>query len=156
MKKSITIIAALALLVFSACHRKADDGIILHRSFYNDVWERFDFVYDSVEVKEEKSYDLSMRISFTDAYAYDNFPMVFTVFDAYGNPYRSRGYKFNLKDADGNWNVQQAEGCYTFVQTINKDLRINDPGKYRFQIEYQIPKTPITGVRELTLYNENN
>ena len=151
MKKPITIIMAVVLLFLSACHRKTEDAVVLHRSFHNDVWERFDYVYDSVEVKTEKSYDLSLKISFTDAYIYDNFPMIFTVFDAYGNPYRSRGYKFKLKDDEGNWNAQQADGCHTFVLPINKDLRITDAGKYRFQIEYQIPKTPITGVRELTL-----
>ena len=147
---------ALALMVLSACHKKADDGIILHRSFYNDTWERFDYVFDSVEVKSEKTYDLSMKISFTDAYVYDDFTMVFTIFDAYGTPYRARNYKFNLKDTDGHWNSQPTDGCYTFVLPINKELRIADPGVYRFQVEYRMPKTPITGVRELTLFNENN
>ena len=154
--KKIPIIMALALLVLSACNRKADDGIVLHRSFYNDTWERFDFVHDTLEIKQEKSFDLSMEISFTEAYAFDDFSMVFTVFDAYGNPYRSRGYKFKLKDKEGNWNSQQVDGCYAFTLPINKDFRITDPGKYCFQIEYRMPKTPIMGVRELTLYNENN
>lgn len=155
MKKRIPVIMVFALLVLSACSRKADERIVLHRSFYEDTWERFDFVTDTIEIKAEKSFDLSMEISFTDAYAYDYFSMVFTVFDAYGNPYRSRGYKFKLKDDEGNWNSKQVDGCYTFTLPINKDFRITDPGSYCFQIEYRIPKTPIMGVRELTLYDEN-
>ena len=155
MGKTVPIIMALALVVLSACHRKADDGIVLHRSFYNDTWERFDYVYDSIEIKSEKTFDLSMEISFTDAYAFDDFSMVFTIFDAYDNPYRARAYKFNLKDADGNWNSQKTNDCYIFMLPINQELRIPDPGMYRFQIEYQMPKTPIMGVRALTLYNAN-
>lgn len=156
MGKTVSIFVALALLVLSACHKKADDGTVLHRSFYNDTWERFDYVFDSVEVKSEKTFDLSMKISFTDAYAYDNISMVFSIFDAHGNPYRARNYKFNLKDAESQWNSQPVDGCYTFVLPINKELRIAEPGVYRFQVEYRMPKTPITGVRELTLFNENN
>lgn len=156
MKKTVSIFVALALFVLSACHKKADDGTILHRSFYNDTWERFDYVFDNVEIKSEKTFDLSMKISFTDLYAYDDFSMVFSIFDAHGNPYRARNYRFNLKDAEGHWNSQPLDGCYTFVFPINKELRIAEPGVYRFQIEYRMPKTPIIGVRELTLFNENN
>ena len=156
MNNTLPILMVLAMFVLPACSEKTDDGIVLHRSFHNDTWERFDYVFDSVELKSEKTYDLSMRIGFTDAYAYDDFSMVFTVFDASGNPYRARGYKFKLKDSEGNWNAQPTDGCYTFVLPINKELRIAEPGTYRFQVEYRMPKTPITGVRELTLFDEND
>ena len=99
------------------------------------------------------SFDLSLKIAFTDDYTYNDFSMVFTVFTGDGQPYRSKGYKFNLKDKEGNWNVEQKEGCYTFVLPINKDLRIVDAGTYTFQIEYRMPITPLVGVKELTLLN---
>jgi hypothetical protein len=79
--------------------------------------------------------------------------MIFTVFTSDGQPYRSKGYKFNVKDKEGQWNSQLADGCYTFTFPINKNLTITDPGKYCFQIENHMPITPLVGVKELTLIN---
>ena len=153
MRKPIPIIILLACFLLSACQRQGRDAVLVQRSFYNETWERFDYVYNMIDIKQETTYDLSMRISFTEAYPYEDFSMIFTVFDAQGNPYRSRGYKFKLKDAEGNWNSEKTNECYTFVLPINKELRITEPGTYRFQIEYRMPKTPIYGVKELTLFS---
>jgi gliding motility-associated lipoprotein GldH len=110
---------------------------------------------NEIEIKEETTFDLSMQVSFTDEYAYDYFSMVFTVFTKEGVPYRSKGYKFNLKDAEGHWNSELKDGCYTFDFPINKQFLIADPGNYRFQIEYRMPITPLVGIKELTLTDNN-
>ncbi len=94
-----------------------------------------------------------MRISFTEDYPYEDFSMIFTVFDKNGNPYRSKGYKFNLKDREGNWNAERKDNCYTFTLPINRNLTISDPGKYQFSIEQKMPITPVRGVKELVLLN---
>ena len=148
--RKIALIGICFLCLFG-CKRQEDNAALLHRDFFETVWERFDYVKDSIDVKAETSFDLSMKIAFTDDYPYNDFSMVFTVFTDDGNPYRSKGYKFNVKDADGNWNVESTEGCHTFVLPINKDLRIVDAGTYIFQIEYRMPITPLVGVKELTL-----
>ena len=70
-----------------------------------------------------------------------------------GNPYRARAYKFNLKDDEGRWNSEMKDGCYTFELPINKQLQITDAGKYQFKIEQRMPITPLVGVKELTLLN---
>lgn len=145
----------LVILYLCSCNssqKKAGDEI-LYRNFPNDIWERFDFVTNSIEIKEETTYNLSMDITFTEVYKYDEFTMVFTVFDSYGNPYRSKTYKFPLKNPDGNWNSELSDGCYTFNLPINNTLTLTDPGKYTFQIEYRMPITPIEGVRKLRLYS---
>jgi hypothetical protein len=79
--------------------------------------------------------------------------LVFTVFDEHGNPYRAKGYKFNLKDNEDHWNVEKVNGCYTYTLPINKRLTIVDPGKYQFRLEQKMPITPVIGVKELTLIN---
>ncbi len=124
---------------------------MLHRDFFKTVWERFDFVKDNIEITAETSYDLSLKIVFTDDYPYNDISMVFTVFTGNGEPYRSKGYKFNLKDEEGKWNVERMNECYTFILPINKDFRIVDAGTYTFQIENRMPITPLVGVKELTL-----
>lgn len=145
----------LAGLTLFGCSRQGKDTQVLHREFYNTMWERFDYVFADVEVKEPTTFDLSLSISFTDDYVGDYFEMVFTVLDSNGDRYRAKGYKFNLKDADGQWKSQLTDGCYPFEFPINKELRINEDGIYRFQIEYRMPKTPIVGVKELTLTNNH-
>ena len=150
--KKIVLIGCLILCLFG-CSQQEKDTTVLHREFFDTMWERFDYVQDSIEIKSEVSYDLSLKIAFTDNYTYNDFSMVFTVFTSDGEPYRSKGYKFNLKDKEGNWNVENKEGCYTFVLPINQDLRIVDAGTYTFQIENRMPITPLVGVKELTLLN---
>ena len=149
MRKTVLIVCCL--LCFFGCSQQEQNTALLHRDFYGTVWERFDYVRDSIEIKAETSYNLSLNITFTDEYPYNDFSMVFTVFTGDGEPYRSKGYKFNLKGDEGQWNVDGVNGCHTFVLPINKDFRIVDAGIYVFQIEYRMPITPLVGVKELTL-----
>lgn len=137
------------------CQQQTKDKELLHRDFYNTIWERFDYVRNDIVVTTSTTYDLSMQISFTDDYPYNDFSMVFTVFDENGNPYRTKGYKFNLKDSNGNWNVEKREGCYSYNLPINKSLTITEPGKYQFTIEQRMPITPLVGVKDLVLLNNN-
>ncbi|MBR4561583.1 MAG: hypothetical protein IKO23_06680 [Bacteroidales bacterium] len=152
MKKIVLIVGCLLCLF--GCVQKEENKVVLHREFYETLWERFDYVQDSIDVKAETTYDLSLKIAFTDDYSYKDFSMVFTVFSSDGEPYRSKTYKFNLKDDEGNWNVEKVDGCHTFVLPINKSLRISEVGTYLFQIENRMPITPLVGVKELTLLNE--
>ena len=152
MKRHLIIAIAFSFLL-CGCRQKEKDVALLHRDFYETLWERFDYVFNDIEIKEVTTFDLSLRISFTEKYAYDNISLVFTIFDANGTPYRSKGYQFSLKDSDGQRKSQLSNGCYTFELPVNKSLQITEPGTYRFQIEYRMPITPILGVKELTLTN---
>ena len=146
-----TVLIWCCILCFFGCSQQADNTVLLHRDFFETVWERFDFVKDNIEITAETSYDLSLKIVFTDDYPYNDISMVFTVFTGNGEPYRSKEYKFNLKDEEGKWNVERMNDCYTFILPINKDFRIVDAGTYTFQIENRMPITPLVGVKELTL-----
>lgn len=152
MKRPIIIAFALCLLCIG-CQNQKDNGDILHRKFYQTVWERFDFVSNNIEIEEPTTFNLGMRISFTDEYSYEYISLVFTVFTSDNTPYRSKGYKFRLKDSQGNWNSELVNGCYTFELPINKALQLTESGTYRFQIEQTMPVTPIVGVKGLTLFD---
>jgi len=151
--KKVFIMALSVFLFVCSCGRQENNKDLLQRDFYETIWERFDYVTNEVTITEPTTYDLSMRISFTDDYPYDDFSMVFTVFDSDGNPYRAKGYKFKLKDAEGHWNAENKDGCYTFTLPINKQLSITDAGSYKFVIEQRMPITPLVGVKELALIN---
>lgn len=154
MKKYTVLVLAFCLTLIG-CHQQPDDGILIHREFFQTVWERFDFVSNTISVSEPTTFDLGLRISFTEDYPYENISLVFTVFTAENTPYRSKGYKFRVKDNEGNWNSEFVDGCYTFELPINKALQLIESGTYRFQIEQTMPVTPLTGVAELILFDNN-
>ena len=156
MHKKMKVYRVLFLLFFLClfgCGQQVNNKELLQRSFYETVWERFDYVTKDVDITKATTYNLSLRISFTDDYPYNDISLIFTVFDEHENPYRAKGYKFNLKDEEGHWNVEKVDGCYTFTLPINKQLMITDPGKYQFRLEQKMPITPVVGVKELTLIN---
>ena len=153
MKKKFFLVIMAFCLAMLGCQQQAKNKELIHREFYDTIWERFDYVRNDVEITAATTYDLSMRISFTDDYPYNDFSMVFTVFDGKGNPYRAKGYKFNLKDSEGQWNAEKKDGSYTFNLPINQHLTIADAGKYQFVIEQRMPITPLVGVKSLVLLN---
>ena len=154
MKRRILIALAFCL-TFIGCRQQQNDGTLIHREFYQTIWERFDYVSNTIEISEPTTFDLGLSIGFTENYPYENISLVFTVFTADGTPYRSKGYKFRVKDSEGHWNSELIDGCYTFELPINKALQLTEAGKYRFQIEQKMPVTPLVGVTELTLFNNN-
>ena len=143
----------MCLVCLGGCRQETKNKELLQRSFYNTVWERFDYVRNDIEFDAASTLDLTAQVSFTDDYPYEDFSMVFTVFTADEEPYRSKAYTFKLKDEDGNWKSELKDGAYTFDFPINKGLQIVDPGVYRFQLEYRMPITPIVGVKEIKLIN---
>ena len=155
MKRQILIVLALCLTLVGCRQQKKNDGTLIHREFYQTVWERFDYVNNTVEVSEPTTFDLGLRISFAENYLYENISLVFTIFTADKVPYRSKGYKFNLKDKEGHWNCDNVDGYYTFELPINKALQITEEGTFIFQIEQTMPTTPLIGVKELSLFDNN-
>lgn len=156
MRKNMKVYRFLVLLFFLSlfgCGQQVNNKELLQRSFYETVWERFDYVTNDIDITKATTYNLSLRISFTDDYPYNDISLIFTVFDEHENPYRAKGYKFKLKDEEGQWNVEKVDGCYTFTLPINKQLMITDPGKYQFRLEQKMPITPVVGVKDLVLIN---
>ncbi len=153
MKRIVPVIVIFSCFVLLSCQRQVGKKTLLQRSFYNETWERFDYVRNDIAIKAETTYDLSLHISFTDDYPYDYIDLIFTIFTSDGEPYRSKEYKPKVKDDKGQWSSELKDGCYTFTLPINKQLRLDTPGTYCFQIEQKMPITPLVGVKELTLIN---
>ena len=151
--KRITVVLLVFCCCFIGCGSQEKNREVLQRSFYNTLWERFDYVDKDIKITKPTTFNLSLQISFTDDYAYDYIDLVFVVFTQEGERYRGKEYIPKLKDSEGNWSAELADGCYTFNIPINKDLQISDPGTYRFHIEQKMPITPIIGIKELVLLN---
>lgn len=153
MKKLTLLLMAITLTVGLSCCTGKKNKVLLHRDFPTLSWERFDFVKDDIEVTKPTPYDLVMDVCFDPSYTYNYFSVVFTVFDSYGNPFRTKDYKFFLKEKDGSWKSTLVDGYYHFTFPINSALTINEPGIYNFQLENRMPITPLYGVKEVSIIN---
>lgn len=142
--------AAFFLIGLASCE-SSSSNVLLYRTFPTMSWERFDFVQENIEITKATTFDLVLNASFDPSYANKDLSVVFTVFDSYGNPFRTRAYKFQVKENDGSWKSILEEGAYHFTFPINSELNINEPGTYVFQVENRMPITPLYGIKEISI-----
>ena len=155
MKRIVFILGLIGLIGFCACHSNQKGKALISRTFPTHAWERFDFVEQNFDLKKPVSYDLSVSATFGPEYPFDYFAMAFTVFDNEEHPLRSKNYQFTLKDRDGTWKSECVDGVYHFIFPINNAMTLNEPGRYKFQIENRMPITPLLDIREIILFDNN-
>ena len=154
MKRILLVLSLFGLIGFSSCHSNKDGNVLVSRVFPTSSWERFDFVEKVIEIKKPVSYDLVLSATFGPDYPFDYFAMSFAVFDDEEHPLRAKNYQFSLKDRNGSWKSELTEKGYQFTFPINNELTLNEPGKYRFQIENRMPITPLLDIKEISLIDK--
>lgn len=154
MRKIALVLSLIGLIGFSACHQNKNGNVLISRTFPTSSWERFDFLEETLEFKKPVTYDLVLSATFDPEYRFDYFEMAFTVFDDHDHPLRAKNYQFKLKDRDGTWKSELTENGYQFTFPINSELTLNEPGKYKFQIENRMPITPLLGIKEIMLVDK--
>lgn len=152
MRKFLLIIGMI-LLGLSACNTSKNNNVLLSRTFPTSNWERFDFVKSEIDLEKPVTYNLVLNATFDPSYTPSYLSLVFTIFDDHDNPYRTKGYKFNLKEKDGSWKSTLTDGGYRFSFPINSELTIYEPGKYTFQLENRMPITPLSGINSVEIVN---
>ncbi len=151
MRKFVWVLCLIGLV---ACHSNRNGNALISRNFPTLSWERFDFLEETLDLKKSVSYDLVLSATFTPDYPFDYFEMAFTVFDDHDHPLRAKNYQFKLKDRDGVWKSELVEGEYRFTFPVNSNLTLNEPGKYKLQIENRMPITPLLGIKEIKLIDK--
>lgn len=151
MRKFVLV---LSLIGFVACHSNQNGNVLISREFPTLSWERFDFLEETVELKKPTSYDLVLSATFSPEYPFDYFEIAFSVFDDHNHPLRGKNYQFKVKDRDGVWKSELVEDEYRFTFPINSELMLNEPGKYKFQIENRMPITPLLGIKKIVLLDK--
>lgn len=151
-------IVIISLFAFSSCS-KTQNNTIINKEFPNDEWSRFEFLEGEMEVKNVPAkYDVVMEIVVSDQYpnTYEmhqkdgNFLFNLTVHNSNGI-YRSRDYRFKLKNDEGYWNAEKKNGYYVFQLPVMNELILSDSDIYKFTIENKYPKDPLQGIKSLTL-----
>ena len=157
MRYFINIIIT-SLFLFSSCS-KMQNSTIISKEFQNEEWSRFEFIEGEMEVKKVPAkYDVIMEVVVSDLYpnSYEmhqkdgSFLFNLTVHNSNGI-YRSRDYRFKLKNDEGYWNAEKKNGYYTFQLPIMNELILSDSDTYRFIIENKYSKDPLQGIKSLTL-----
>ena len=148
----------LLLILLSSC-AKRQDNLIIYKEFTNSEWQRFEYLEGDIEItKTPAKYDLVMEIVVSDKYPSDyvhqqkdgSFLFNMTIYNSDGI-YRSKDYRFALKDKDGFWNAEKKDGYYTFQLPVINEMTFTDKSKYKFKIENKYPKDPLYGIKSLEL-----
>ena len=150
MRKYLLIIGVI-LMGLSSCNKNGD--AFLSRTFPTASWERFDFIKADIVIKKPVTYNLILDVTFDPTYPYDCISLVFSIFDSNENPFRTKGYRFYVKEKDGSWKSTLTDGLYHFTFPINSELSINEPGTYNFQFESRMPITPVIGIHSIKVIN---
>ena len=114
MRRILFVFGVIVMVGLGACKPNRTEKTLISRDFPTSSWERFDYVEKAISISEPVSFDLELEASFEDAYPYNYFETVFTVFDDADNALRTKKYKFNIKDNDGQWKSELTDGCYHF------------------------------------------
>jgi len=154
MKRVILLIGILVGMSLSSCQQRQGDQVVVSRDFPTSSWERFDFVENEITITKPVSYDLVLSATLTPDYPFDYLAVVFTVFDEFETPLRTKNYKFFVKDKTGIWKSELTESGYHFVFPLNNALSLNEAGTYTFQIENHMPITPLLGITDIAVIDQ--
>lgn len=155
-------ISIIALLLFSSCTSKKDNNIII-KEFQNEEWSRFELLEGDMDIKDVPvKFDVIMEVVVSDQYpsTYElhqkngDFLFNLTVLNSNGT-YRTKEYKFKLKNNEGYWNADKKDGFYTFRLPVINEMTLSDSDTYKFVIENKYSKDPLQGIKSLILKYEN-
>ena len=155
-------IAIISLFLFLSCTNKKDNKIII-KEFQNKEWSRFEYLEGEMNIKDVPvKFDVIMELVVSDQYpsTYEmhqkngDFLFNLTVLNSNGI-YRTKDYKFKLKNNEGYWNADKKDGYYTFRLPVINEMTLSDSDTYKFVIENKYSKDPLQGIKSLTLKYEN-
>ena len=154
MKRYLLVLGVIILVGLGSWSHNQTNKVLVSREFPTLSWERFDYLKNTVVLEKPTTYDVELDVTFDESYPFNYFMMTFSVLDPSGNPLRAKDYKFILKDKDGTWKSENAEGQYHFRFPVNSELTLNEPGSYIFHIENRMPITPLIGIKQLSIISK--
>ena len=152
MKSHLLIIGVFAGLMLTACSGRQDKEIV-SRNFYNNTWNRFDYINSTLSVININDvYQLLMDVKLTDDYPDEYVQFNLSIFYPNDGGYRSNNFRYRVKDVNGKWLNDKVDGFYNFEFSINSKLEFSDKGDYKFMIENKYPKFDLMGINSLRLH----
>ena len=149
----------ITFFLFVSCTKVQRDNIIITKEFQDEEWSRFEFIEGHIEVKKVPAkFDVIMEVVVSDQYpsTYEMhqkdgaFLFNLTVSNSDGI-YRSRDYRYKLKNNEGYWNSEKKNGYYTFFLPVINEMSIEEKDIYKFTIENKYSKDPLQGIKSISL-----
>lgn len=157
-------VIVVSLLFITSCVSKSDN-IVINREFGNNEWSRFEYLEGKIEVENAPvKYDVFMEVLVSDIFpsSYENhrnnssLEFNMTIKNPNGSGTRSKNYRYNLKDKDGNWKSDKQGEYYVFKLPIISEMTFGEEGIYDIKIENKYPKDPLEGIKSITLKYSNS
>lgn len=153
------IVLIFFMISLISCSKK-QDSLVLSKEFQGETWSRFDYLEATYNVvKAPMTADLVMDIDVSDVYPNiypyhsdegELFEIVLSISAPDGSR-RARGYKFRLKDKEGNFKSEKVDGYYHFELPLINEMSFNDNGDYFFKVENKYSKDPLCGIKSLNI-----
>lgn len=142
--KSIFYYFPLIVLFFTGCG-KPKPATDIYR-FPDATWKRFKFLEFTLPVKDiSNAYDISVMITYSADFPAEAL-YVNLVMTLPSGEERIRDYNLILKDRDGNWLGTKTEGVYKIILPIRNDIRFNEKGLLKIEVENLMTKYHTPGV----------
>lgn len=152
-------ITILFLIFLSSCSKKQTD-IVISKNFSNEEWARFDYLKGEFEIRKVPTVcnivlEITVSEVYPNIYPYHrddgSFLFNMTIKNPENDGFRSKDYRFSLKDKEGNWKANKVDGYYTFYLPIINGITFSETGVYSFIMENKYTKDPLFGIKNLTL-----
>ena len=145
MKKNLAF-AVILLLILAACQH--DNSVSQIRNFTDSTWQRFDFLNFDFQIETtDEPYDILVLLRTTE-----DFPsqalLINLVMNLPSGDERIREYKLEVKDKEGEMLGEKKAGYFERFISIRKQMKFNEPGLLKFEIENLMSKYFTPGVVE--------
>ena len=151
MKKTLLLLAVIGLFAGACNKNKIISGV---HHFKNGAWERFEFLKFELPIENTKAkYDISVELSVTSDFPAESL-CVNVVMTTPSGEERIKDYNLPLKDRNGIFLGTKTEGIYHLSVPIRKEMRFNEAGACKFEIENLMTKYVTPGIIEFGIKME--
>jgi len=150
MKKYFTAISLIFILV--GCHQ--DNSISQIRNFTDSTWQRFDYLNFDFQIEEiGEPYNILVLLRTTEDFPSQSL-IINLVMNLPSGEERIREYKLEVKNGDGEMLGEKKAGYYERFISIRKEMKFNETGLMKFEIENLMSKYYTPGVVEFGIVLE--
>jgi len=146
--------AFAVFLIFTLSGCQEDNSVSQIRNFTDSTWQRFDYLNFDFQIEEiDDSYDIMVLLRTTEDFPSQALIINLVMYLPSGEE-RIREYKLEVKDKEGEMLGEKKAGYYERFISIRKQMKINETGVLKFEIENLMTKYLTPGIVEFGIVLE--
>lgn len=151
MKKYL---AFAVLLIFTLTGCQQDNSVSQIRNFADSTWQRFDYLNFDFQIEEiDEPYDIMVLLRTTKDFPSQSLIINLVMYLPSGEE-RIREYKLEVKDKEGEMLGEKKLAYYERFISIRKQMKFNETGLLKFEIENLMSKYYTPGIVEFGIVLE--